>query len=394
MSGSLINIYNDIAFALSMHAEAMAKLQEQASTGSRINRASDDSSAAYRVLGLNSEQRLLANCMDNISQVSDVLELSSSIIEKMISTISEEKVQMTQIIGGIYTQEGRERLAEGINDALEQMVSFANTKHVDQYLFGGSDTSSAPYVVQRSNGEITSITYQGSNESLEVEMSAGVETSSFYVGDSIFRCSSRSSPVFLGDTGAAAGTGTSSVKGDVWLTVTDGGGGTYNLSIDDGVSTFNTDGTDTNLAVSNSNGEVLYVDTTAITATGVDLVRVPGTYDVFNTLISIRDMLRNERGLSDAQLTESLNSSMESLEEIRGHLVEKQISIGSKIGFLDSLKSTLENIKYDTEDEAVTLQQADITQVAIDISRREVLYQMSLAIAARLISMSLLDFIQ
>jgi len=39
------------------------------------------------------------------------------------------------------------------------------------------------------------------------------------------------------------------------------------------------------------------------------------------------------------------------------------------------------------------LQEADIAQIAIDLSRRELLYQMSLSLAARMMSVSLLDFI-
>ena len=44
MSGSLTNIYNNVSYALLINTESMAKLQEQAATGSRINRVSDDSS--------------------------------------------------------------------------------------------------------------------------------------------------------------------------------------------------------------------------------------------------------------------------------------------------------------------------------------------------------------
>jgi len=395
MGGTLVNTYNNVGFALNLHAEAMARLQEQASTGARINRASDDPSAAYRVLGLNSEQRLLENYMDNISQAISTLEISSSIVEDMVSTISEEKVHLTQIVSGTYTQEGRERLAEEINDTLEQMVLLANTKHMGRYLFGGSNTRSAPFVVQRNNGEITNVVYQGSDEQLQVEVAPGVEFSSFYVGNDIFRSNSRSDPAFSGGTGAKTGTGTSNVRGDVWLTVTYDGSN-YKLSIDDGATevTVPSSGDISNIAVTDSTGQVLYVDATNINSTGVDMVRVPGTYDVFNTLISIRDILRNQRGLSDGKVAELINSSIESLEEVRNLLVERQVSMGAKIGFLDNLKDTLEEIKFDTEDEATTLQQADITQIAIDISRREVLYQVSLSVAAKLMSMSLLDFIR
>jgi len=103
--------------------------------------------------------------------------------------------------------------------------------------------------------------------------------------------------------------------------------------------------------------------------------------------------LNNEKGLSDTQLEELRNSSMESLEEIRDYLTEKSVSIGSRIGFLEVLTGSIENMKFGTQDEAASLKDADIAQIAIDISRQEVLYQMSLSVAGSLMSMSLLDFI-
>lgn len=394
MSGTLNNIYNNVSFALHLQTEALTRLQEQASTGSRINRASDDPSTAYRILGLNSQQKSLDNYIDNLSEVVSMLELSSTVIQDMASSLTEIKVCLTQISGGIYNQDARERTASQINDILEQIVSLANTKHMGQYLFGGSNTASAPYLVERTNGQITSITYQGSFENRDINVAPGVKSSAFHVGNNIFHSDDRSNPIFFGDTGAKAGTGTSSVRGDTWLTVS-GSAGNYNLSIDDGLSTFNTDGTHTNLAVTHSTtGEVLYVDTTEINSTGTDLVRTPGTYDIFNTLISIRDTLKNEKGLSDAQLKEALDNSLNSLEEISELMVQAEVSVGSKIGFLDNLKDSLNNLKYDAEDETTRLQEADIAQIAIELSRNEVLYQMSLSVAGKLMSLSLLDFIR
>jgi len=83
-----------------------------------------------------------------------------------------------------------------------------------------------------------------------------------------------------------------------------------------------------------------------------------------------------------------------SLGEASNLLVAAEVSVGSRIGFLDDLKGSLKNIGYDVEDEANRLQEADIAQIAIDLSRREVLYQMSLSVAAKLMSISLLDFIR
>jgi len=394
MSGALNSIYNNVSYALYLHSVEMARLQEQATTGSRINRPSDDPSYSYRVVTLNSQERSLGNYINNLSEVVGTLELSSTIIQEIGSALTETKVRLTQVIGGIYHEETRERTAEGINDILEQVVSLANTKNMGQYLFGGNNTTSAPYLVERTNGKITGVTYQGSLENREIEVAPGIKSSIFQVGSDIFGSDDRSDPVFLGDTGVKAGTGTSNLQGNTWLTVT-GSAGNYSLSIDDGLSTFNTDGTDTNLAVTDSTtGKILYLDTTEINSTGVELVSVPGTHDIFNTLMSIRDMLKNERGLSGAQLRELQDNSLIALEEISRLLVQAEVSVGSKTGFLDNLKDSLKKLKYDAEDEATLLQEADIAQIAIDLSRREVLYQMSLSIAGRLMSISLLDFIR
>ncbi|MGD8500327.1 MAG: flagellar hook-associated protein FlgL [Phycisphaerales bacterium] len=394
MSGTLNNIYDNVSFALHLHTEAMVRLQEQASTGSRVNRVSDDPSVAYQLLGLNSREKSLENYTDCLSEVVSALELSATVVEDIASALTETKVRLTQIISGIYGEEARERAAEGINDILEQIVLLANTKHMGQYVFGGGNTALAPYAVERTGAQITSVTYQGSYENRNVEVAPGVISSALHVGSSIFHSDDRGEPTFVGDTNAKAGTGTSSVRGNVWLTVT-GSAGDYNLSIDDGLSTFNTDGTDTNLAVTNSTtGEILYVDTTEIDSTGVDLVSVPGTQDIFDTLITIRDILENERGLSETQVRELQNNSLSSVDEVSNLLVQTEVTIGAKIGFLDNLKDNLNDLKYNVEDRTTNLQEADIAQIAIDLSRHEVLYQMSLSVAGKLMSISLLDFLR
>ena len=488
--GTLGNIYNNVSFALSLHTEAIARLQEQAATGSRINRASDDPSSAYQVLELNSQKKSLENYIDNLSETISTLEFSSTIIggeNGMTPTLAEVKTCLTQITSGTYSAKQRSDAADRIDELLEQIVSLANTKQKNQYLFGGGNTASAPYIVERTDEKITSVTYQGSLQDRNIEVATGVESSAFHIGENIFRSNDRSDPIFMGSTGAENGTGTSSVTGYTWLQVADAvdevqtititgtpTGGTFTLtlngettgdidwdasaadvqaalvalpgvedgdvvctdgplpatvtvtfggnlaqtniaemtftdsitggspaiattqdgglqlSIDGGTSVAIPIGDKTNVAVTNSDGQVLYVDATNINSTGYELVSIPGTHDIFDTLITIRDILEDERGL---QLQTLRDNALESLDEINSLLVRTSVSIGSKIGFLNNLKSNLEDIKFDTEDETTRLEEADIAQIAIELSRHDVLYQMSLAVAARMMSMSLLDFI-
>jgi flagellar hook-associated protein 3 FlgL len=395
VSGSLASIYESISYALQLHGKAITVLQEQASTGNRVNRGSDSPSDAYRILALNSQDRSLASVQENIVDLMGRLEVSSTVVTDMTTQLAEARTLLTQIVGGIYTADSRERCAEQIDNTLEQMVLLANTQHAGQYLFGGNSTGSAPYTVVREGGEITQVIYQGSDEARQVGVGPGLEAAGSLIGDEIFRTDERGDPVFFGSTGAKVGTGTASVQGDLWLTV-EYDGANYRVSVDDG-ATFVTvpPGGDPNQAVTDSRtGRVLYVDTTGISQTGTDLVRVPGTHDVFSTLIGLRDMLRNGRGLDEQVLVADITECVAGVEEVRNRLVQANITTGSEIGFLNTLKQNLENVQYDTQDQTARLQQADVAQISIDLAREQTLYQMSLAVAGKLMTTSLLDFIE
>jgi len=391
MSGTLISFYDNAGFALKQHTEAMTRLQEQAATGSRIHRASDAPSDAYQLLGLKTQQSSLENYFNYLSQAIPMLELSTGIIQEISNGLLDVKKSLTQVSSGTYTQDQRDMRADQVDSVLEQALALANSRFVDQFLFGGSNTTSAPYVAEYADGKITSVNYQGSLDSRQTEVAPGVRSTPFSVGEEVFRSDNRGTPVFLGDTGAAAGTGTSSVQGYVWLTVRDKGG--YEVSIDDGATWTAAGGA--NVAVEDTRtGKVLFVDTTGISSEGVELVSVPGTHDVFNMLITTRDVLRNERGLTDDQLKEALGNAPEALSEVENCLVRASVSLGSRAGFFEDLKNTLLNLKYNVEDHTAALEDADIAQVAIDLSRHELLYQMSLSVIGRIMSMSLLDFIR
>ena len=50
-------IYNNVTFALRSQAAELARLQEQAASGVRVVRASDDPANAYRILQLRGQGR-------------------------------------------------------------------------------------------------------------------------------------------------------------------------------------------------------------------------------------------------------------------------------------------------------------------------------------------------
>jgi flagellar hook-associated protein 3 FlgL len=312
-----------------------------------------------------------------------------------MSEMASARASLASTMSGTTSSQVRRTLATELNNALEQVVSFANSERLGQYLFAGANSEQAPYQVERDgNGQIIRVNYQGSQQEQNVEIIQGMELSALLVGDQLFRDDSRQTPVFYGSTGVAAGSGTSSVRGDVYLTVA-GSPGNYQLSIDGGASWMTVDGTETNVAVVNSQtGEVLYVDATGIQQTGTEPVRVPGTYDIFNILIYARDLLNNNQNLDDETLDELMAATLTSMQEVEEKLTRSFPVIGGRIETLSNLKDSVEDLKVNSEDEVSRLLDADITQLAIDLARHQMLYEMSLTAASKIFSTSLLDFLE
>ncbi len=148
MSGSLNSISNSVSYALGLHGRAIALLQEQASSGNRVNRASDSPSDAYRILGLNSQERSLKSYQENVVELIGNLEISSTIIADMSAELASTRTLLTQIVGGVQDAEGRKRIADKLDNSLEQLVSLANTKHAAS-ISSGQRSAAHPYAVVR-----------------------------------------------------------------------------------------------------------------------------------------------------------------------------------------------------------------------------------------------------
>jgi flagellar hook-associated protein 3 FlgL len=407
---SLESIYNSASWAIWQHSTALSKLQEQAATGQQINRPSDDPVDANRILDLREESRSMERYASALNDVVSTLDFSSSVIQQIDDEMINALGYLTSVSsGGTDTEATRRTLAQQLNSVLDQIVSLANTQLSDHRLFAGAASDADPYTVERDNsGNITRVIYQGSHEERNVSVAPGVEVSAVLVGDDLFRSDSPAAPVFVSadeagvtTTGMVAGSGTSSVRGDIWLAVTDLGGGDYELSIDDGASSVTGNVGDADAAnvavVSSITGEVLYVDVRGMTGSGVEPIQVPGTYDIFNILINARDLLNDEQGLlaggKNEQWHSMMGNTIESLQGVQEKLTRAFPKVGGRIGTLLTLKNSLEDMKFSADEEIGRLQDADITQVAVDLARHEVLYQMSLSVAAKMFSLSLMDFI-
>ena len=472
-------IYNNTRMSLHLHSRKILELQEQAASGARVNRASDDPGDAIRILELRAQSESLERYGKNLDEVVRKLELSYSVTQEVNDNLRSTLEKLEQAASGTYNDNTRAILGETVNSILDQIVALANSNSLGQFLFSGAKADTKPYVTETDGQHITAVTYQGSRENLSVPVAPGVEFPGSVVGEKFFGLDDRQAPEFAGNTGAAPGSATSSVRDNLELQIThketnvaadpDGSGlamtgstsvtdtvlGRHDLIVDTTAQTiqfaaggpatnytgaetslgvFNADGdavyvdvtglnalgapatvtiqsdgrlsideaaaavdvtdfTAENVAVLNSDGEVLYVDARGLVRTGVENVRVPGTFNVFGTLIHAREALLNERNLPRAEQMALVSNALESVKEVMVGVTQGMTSLGAQLEALDTLDTSMANIQASASDQAGALENADLVQVAADLARTQMLYQMTLATTSKLLTVSLLDYI-
>jgi flagellar hook-associated protein 3 FlgL len=136
----------------------LAKSQEQLSSTKRINRASDDplgSGIVMRLVatkeGLNSFQRAGQAAQDSLQGAATQLERVTELLQQ---------AREIAVEGSSDAASGaRGPLAEQVNQLLEDVLSEANTRFKERYVFGGMHTATTPFTATRNaNGQITAVT--------------------------------------------------------------------------------------------------------------------------------------------------------------------------------------------------------------------------------------------
>jgi len=120
---------------------------------------------------------------------------------------------------------------------------------------------------------------------------------------------------------------------------------------------------------------------------------VPGTADVFSALIAVRDLMLNSRGLTENEQLTYLRDMVSLVNQVAEDISLAGTTVGAGLGMLASLSEGLEQQQAQADDQAARLENADIVQVATDLARRQTLYEMTLASASKLLSLSLFDYI-
>lgn len=476
--------YQDAAIGMQQITAQLEALQAQATTGQKFAHVSDNPSAALMLMGVSDQEQRLTAHLANIQSATTALNTSTAALQQVQDIFTQAKSLAIQASSSNNDSTALAAIAAQVNGLLNNLLTAANTQNNGTYVFAGTASTTKPFAIasQDAAGNVQRVAYQAASAGTSATVADGQQVELYYPGSGVFQMQNRQAPVFSGLTGAAAGTGTDSATGQATLTIqhtattfaagsgvqagtnsaagdtilgpagahtlqitdTSGNGSAGTVSLDGGPAIAFTNG-DTNLRVTNNSGDVVFLNTTAITAgfngtvavtssgtmsidggatttpltfsanqavtdsatgavtyvdstkvvrTGSDVVQYPGTADAFQALISLRDDLNNVNKLAPADQLKALSGHIAELDSVSSNILATLGQQSASLQSLTSLQSHLQSLQLSAKETIGNIGNADVTDVVVKLQSYEQLLQLSLESFARIHSISLLNYIR
>lgn len=154
---------------LNYQTRRLLELQEQLSTGLKVNSPSDDPLAARRAVNIRTAISKNEQYITNISSVEPMMTETASSMHAVIDILQRARELTVQGANGTNTQSQLNLIALEINQLLEGLYAEANHQTQGRFIFGGTRTTRDPFTATRNpQGEITDVAYNGDDKYIKI----------------------------------------------------------------------------------------------------------------------------------------------------------------------------------------------------------------------------------
>ncbi len=181
-------IDRNLIYSINESYGRLSTLNQQLSSGQRVNTVSDDVPATAQVLQLQRQNDQIGVYLNNLSTADSVLSIATSSLANVSDDLSRVKELAVQASTGTYTATDRQVMADGVNSLLNSILATANADYSGAYVFSGESTRTSPFAATMgADGQVQAVAYQG--QAVNTEVAVGPRTSSYtnYVGQDVFQ---------------------------------------------------------------------------------------------------------------------------------------------------------------------------------------------------------------
>jgi flagellar hook-associated protein 3 FlgL len=178
-------IYDSVGINLGKTASAMFKANEVVSSGKRINRSSDDPIGLVNVLNVRSALDNVQQLERNISTGRSWLQMGESAMTQVNDILTQLKALSVEMASGTKDASARASAAGQVDGLLRQVVALANTQVSGKYIFGGTNTDTAPFRLD-DEANPTMVIYDGNDTPFSVRIGKDILVDVGLDGESVF----------------------------------------------------------------------------------------------------------------------------------------------------------------------------------------------------------------
>lgn len=142
-----LTTFNSMKRYLNDNREALAKYQQQLSSGKRVTKASDDSIAFTTSRLLENSMRKNEQYQSNISNGLTKARSAQEALDGMIDVLIDFKSIAVNAANDSLTDQNRENMADQVEGLKKKIVEMANSEFNGVHLFGGTKTEAAPFMI-------------------------------------------------------------------------------------------------------------------------------------------------------------------------------------------------------------------------------------------------------
>ena len=182
---------NETLLTLNDQQEQINQLSQEISSGVKLTSPSDDPYAWSQAMNVQQSLREYNSFLGGINFATGWDQATESALSQLSDLVSQAK-QIAISASSANSTSQNAALASQLDGILQQAVTLANSQYGDQYIFGGTSTTTAPFSIDDSTGTVN---YSGDSNSIKVktsssDASSGGSTVVNLTGDQVFSYSS------------------------------------------------------------------------------------------------------------------------------------------------------------------------------------------------------------
>ena len=334
MRVSTSQVYRLTTDSLMRNLAEIVRLNEQVSSGKRINKPSDDPTGAGRALDYKVAIDAGDQYAKNVTDASNAIGFAENTLGSVSSALVRAKELALMGANGTEDAASRDAISKEASQLRDQLLSLANSRNGNEYVFSGFRTDVPAFD--------SSFAYQGDSGAINVMVDRGTMIPRNVTGSEAFGYSLSAPETVTTDGGNI-------------VHYIPGGGTTVNVEI-----------------------------------RAADDTTVLDSFS-FDNAMQMTDLLSQALVNND---TTRISALMKPLDGAMGHVNDVRADLGARLNRLDDQGKRLGDTKFATQAALSGVEDADIASTVSGIAKANTTLQALQASSAKILSQSLLDFLK